>query len=318
MERILLSTYLIKIRDNNRNDQILSHFNGTNDFINIFNDFLNHIFQNVGAISETSDNSTKHLTLDSPHVINTEERIAYGFFSSGVSGDEYKIKDVETQDELLNVQRNHAAYRNIFFYISIPRNRDSAALVLQRKSKFGIKGLLDKSINRYLKEQGYQIYRIQINNILHGQVYRRMMSDGKLSKVDLIKRRIPASIEQFYQNDGNLNQIPGTFKTSMMSPVGLPQNFKEFVHRLFTNPNRERIEISGIDDEFDEVEFELELNGKKKSFYVAQRHKIQPDVDVTSQLDFEEGQPTTKSLLAQARELVQDLIDIDPNDVVQN
>lgn len=318
MERILLSTYLIKIRDNRRNDQILSHFNGTDDFMNFFDGFLNHIFRNVGAISEASDNTTKHLTLDSPHIINRDQRTVYGYFSSGVSGDEYKIKDVETQDELLNVLRNHAAYRNIFFYISIPRNRNTAALVLQRKSKFGIKGLLDKSLNRHLKEQGYQIYKIQVNNVLHGQVYRRMMADGKLSKVDLIKRRIPASIEQFYQNDGNLNQIPGTFKTSMMSPVGLPQNFKEFVNRLFTNPNRERIEIAGIDDEFDEVEFELELNGKKKSFYVAQRHRIQPDVDVTSRIEMVDGQPTTESLLDQAIELVQDIIDINPNDVVQN
>ncbi|MBL6446712.1 hypothetical protein JMN32_10340 [Fulvivirga sp. 29W222] len=318
MERILLSTYLLKIRDNSSNDQILSHFNGTDDFIDFFDNFLNHIYENIGAVSEASDNSTKHLTLDTPHSLNRNDRTAYGFFSSGISGDQYKIKDVQTQNELLSVERNHAAYRDIFFYVSMPRNRDSAALVLQRKSKFGIKGLLDKSLNRYLKERGYQIYKVHVNNILHGQVYRHMMTNGKLNKVDLIKRRIPASIEQYYQNGGNLNQIPGTLKTSMMSPKGLPQTFKEFVDRLFTNPRRERIEIAGIDDEFDEVEFELELDGKKKSFYVAQRHKIQPDIDVTNDLEFENGQPTTASLLAQSIELVRDIININPNHVVQN
>ncbi len=297
----------------------MGQFNGSDDFFDLFHDFLTHIFENIRSEDESATaRNTKHLTLAEPPAVNRTTRIIHGYFSSGISGDEYTIVDTATQDELLDVQTGHAAYRKLFFYISIPPSRDSAALVLQRKAKYGIKGLLDKALNRYIREQGYSGYKSVLSNVLHGRVYTRMIDEGKLSKVELIKRRIPSSIEQYYENGGNLNQIPGTFKTSIMSPSGLPQTFKNFVHRAFSNPNRERIEIEGIDDEFDEIEFELELNGKKKSFYVAQRHKIQPDVDVTHLLEIIDNVPTTESFVVQAEELIRDIIDIRPADVVQN
>ena len=140
-----------------------------------------------------------------------------------------------------------------------------------------------------------------------------MITDGNLKKIDFIKRRIPSSIEEYYRNGGTPEQIPGTLKTSMLSSSSgsLPQNFKMFVDNLFTNPDRERIEIEGVDEDFDEVEFELELNGKRKTFYVMHRNRIQPDVDVTSQIEFtEQGEPTLESLIQQSEELITDIIEL--------
>lgn len=89
-----------------------------------------------------------------------------------------------------------------------------------------------------------------------------------------------------------------------------PKVLKIFVDDLFTNPENERIEIDGIDEEFDEIEFELELNGKRKTFYVAHKNRIQPDIDVTSQIVFDEqGQPIIQSLIAQSEELIEDIIE---------
>jgi hypothetical protein len=138
------------------------------------------------------------------------------------------------------------------------------------------------------------------------------MDEGNLKKVELIKRRIPNSIEEYYQNGSNPEQIPGVLRTSMSSSTSLPDNFKLVVNNLFTNPSNETIEIAGIDEEFDEIEFELELNGKKKSFYVANRQRIQPDIDVTNSLNYENGIATTESLVSQCEELVSDIINIQP------
>lgn len=258
MDKILLSTYLIKIQDRQKNDQVLSHFNGTDDFFRVFENYLNSIFENILATADTRQTTALHLTLDAPPTVDIENRRIYGYFSTGVSGEQYQIRDVETREEVLDVQRNHAAFRNIFFYIKMPTQRDNGALILQRKAKFGIKTVFKKTINQYIREQGYQNYTVLVNNVVHGRVYRRMITDGNLKKVDFIKRRIPSSIEEYYRNDGTPEQIPGTLKTSMLSSTGsLPQNFKNFVDNLFTNPDRERIEIDGIDEDFDEVEFEL-------------------------------------------------------------
>ena len=311
MEKILLSTYLIKIQDRQGNDQTLSHFNGTDDFYQTFQNYLSSIFQNILATADTRETTALHLTLDEPPTINEENRSIYGFFSTGVSGEQYQIRDVETREEVLAVQRNHAAFRNIFFYCKMPTQRDNGALILQRKAKFGIKTIFKRTINQYIREQGYQNYSVLVNNIVHGRVYRTMIRDGNLKKVEFIKRRIPSSIEAYYSNNGTPEQIPGTLKTSMLSPTSLPDNFKTFVNNLFTNPDRERIEIQGIDEDFDEVEFELELNGKKKTFYVMNRHRIQPTVDVTSEIDFNaQGEPTLESLITQSEELIRDVIEL--------
>lgn len=311
MPKVLLSTYLIKIQDRDHNDQILSHFNGADDFYNIFHNYLMFIFENVSNASSLGQNTLLHLTLDSPPIVDNENRRIYGYFSSGVSGEEYKIRDIDSSEEVLEVQRNHAAFRNIFFYIQIPTQRNTGALILQRKAKFGIKTLFKNTINRFVRQQGYLNYRVLVNNVLHGRVYRRMLNHGNLKKIEFIKRMIPSSIEDYYSNDGNVREIPGTLKTVMSVSSGLPDSFKRFVDGVFSNPDRERIEIEGIDEDFDEIEFELELNGKKKTFYVQNKHRIQPDVDVAGHIDYDEnGEPLLESLVEQSEELVRDIIEL--------
>ncbi len=312
MDKTFLATYLLKIQDNNKNDQILSCFNSSDDFINIFQDYLYDLLQNILDTSDRRETSSLHLTLESPPIVDINNRRIYGYFSSGISGEEYLIKDLESNDSILNVNRNHGAFRNLFFYINIPTNRNFGSLILQRRAHFGIKTILQKTLNQYIKSQGYQIYRIFLNNVVHHNVYRRMMDEGNLKKVDLIKRRIPSSIEKFYKNGNNPEQIPGVLRTSMSSSTSLPDNYKFLINNLFTNPSNENIEIAGIDEEFDEIEFELELNGKKKKFYIANKHKIQPNIDVTSSLIYEDGVPTTESLVLQCEELVNDIINIQP------
>ncbi len=316
MSKILLSTYVVKILDNNKNIQILNHFNGSDDFLKTFEDYLNAIFTNIRAESDNSGTSSLHLTLESPPTIDLAKRRIYGYFSSGVSGDEYQIRDLATQDNLLDVEAGHAAFRNLFFYIQIPTERNSAALILQKKAKYGIKTIFKRTINAYMKERGYQMYKVEVNNLLHGKVYRRMIEHGNLKKVELIKKRIPTTIEEYYQNGGNPQEIPGTLKTSMSSGTSLPEAYRSLVDKLFRNPDLERVEINGIDEEFDELEFELELNGKKKTFYITNKQRIQPDIDVTNQLEMNvDGSPTTESLLIQCEELVQDIIEIRPQNV---
>lgn len=313
MSKILLSTYVVKILDNNKNLQILSHFNGSDDFLRTFEDYLNTIFTNIRAESDSSGTTSLHLTLKSPPIVDLDNRRIYGYFSLGVSGDEYQIRDLETQDNLLDVETGHAAFRNLFFYMQISTGRNSGALILQKKAKYGIKTIFKRTINRYMREKGYQIYKVEVDNLLHGRVYRRMIEHGNLKKVELIKKRIPTTLEEYYENDCNPVEIPGTLRTSMSSGTSLPQAYRSLVDRLFREPDLERVEINGIDEEFDELEFELELNGKKKKFYVANKQRIQPDIDVTSQLEISaDGIPTTESLLVQCEELVQDIIEIRP------
>jgi hypothetical protein len=306
MEKYIFSTFVVKVTKD-KNELLLSLFNGQDDFFNFSQSFFEEIFKNIQRNVDAKDLAILHLTLDSPPIVDNEKRCIYGYLSSGVSGEDYKIKDTLTNEKMFQVNKNHAAFRDVFFYLQIPKNKTSGALILQRKAKFGIKTIFSKTINQYAKKIGFVGFHIEINNIVHGKVYKKMISDGNLKRIEFIKRRIPKDIADYYEKGGNVDLIPGILKTSM-SASKLPENFKNFVDRLFNNSNRERIEIKDINDDFEEIEFELELNGKRKTFYVVHRNRIQPDIDVTNDLEYFNNEITIESLVKQAEALIDEVI----------
>jgi hypothetical protein len=311
MERILLSTYSVKILDGNKNEQTLSHFNGTDDFLSIFHQFSDEIFRNIQRQPDLQNRTVLHLTLDSPSVINSVDRKINGYFSSGVSGERFDVRVLETNETELEVEPStHGSFRNVFFYLFIPRGRTIGYLILQRKAKFGVKTILKRMVNKYIHEHGYPNYYVEINNLLHNSVYERMIRDGNLKKVDLIKRNIPNSIEEYYGNNQATHNTKGTLRTSISSYTSLSDSWKSFVDGLFRNRNdNTRIEINEA-EELDEIEFELELNGKIKRFHVVNHQKTQPDVDVTLNIEFENGQPTEISLIREAQNLIDDMLEV--------
>lgn len=316
-ERILLATYVVKIYDNNKNQQTLCHFNGTDDFLSTFQLFTEYIFENVNRLPDSSGRRKIHLTLEKPATTEEDNRCIYGYFSSGVSGEKYRLVNTNTNETEMDVHTHHAAFRNVFFYLYVPKNRTFGYLILQRKHNFGIKTKLIPAINSYIKLNGYQIFDVHINNIVHISVYNKMMREGNLKKVELVKRRIPRSLEAYIEGNEQPEEIPGTFRSSFTSRTSLPQNWKDFIDRIFKQHDTRNatLDIQGLDDNFSDIEFELELKGKKKTFYVANRQRIQPDIDVTRSIEFENDEPTTESLKSQAIELIEEMLEITPDNV---
>jgi hypothetical protein len=314
-EKILLSSYVVKIKDLDKVYHNLSHIDGSVDFINLFQDFTNEIFTTIQKSSDIKGLHTTHLTLDEPIKHDNEDaRRLYGFFSSGVSGEKYKVVDTTTNEKELEVEPHHAAFRNVFFYLYIPPLKSTGYLILQRKAQFGIKLRLNSALNKYLQDKGLHRFRLELNNVIHNKVYRKMMDEGRLKRVELIKNKIPRSIEKFMENNEELEQIKGTFKSSFTSRTSLPDTWKSYIDGLFKQRNSQNgtVEIQGLDNDYDDLEFELELNGKKKTFYMVNQQRIQPDVDITNNVEFKEGEPTVESLIQQAKELIEDITQIMP------
>lgn len=314
-EKILLSSYVIKIKNSDKTPQLLERIGESLDFLELFKGFTAHIFANIEKSIDYGTKSTTHLTLEKPIQDDTEEgdRRIYGFFSSGVSGEKYKIIDTNTNLPKVDVEPHDAAFRNIFFYLYVPRRKNKAFLILQRKSKFGIKGKLKEALTKYMRKSGLNAYRLHIDNILHSKVYQKMMENGNLKKVELIKNKIPNNIERYINNDENLEEVKGTFKSSFSSGTSLPSSWRKYIDKIYSSTQKKgTVEIPELDNDYDELEFELELNGKRKTFYMIKQHRIQPDIDVTSNVMYKDGQPTEESLLEQARELIDDITKIVP------
>ncbi|AZB33768.1 hypothetical protein [Chryseobacterium bernardetii] len=311
-ERILLASYAVRIK-HKREDAYLSAFNDVDDFYNLLKKFFNYIFTNVNQLKDRLGNETIHLTLDELPIFDDSKRIFYGYFSSGVSGDNYKIKEISSNTTLLDVdKKNHASFRNVFFYFYIPKNKKIGYLILQRKTHFGIKTKLDPALNGFLAKEGYMQNYLELKNIIHVSVYNHMMKFGKLKKVELVKNRIPNSLEDYMNNNQNYEEAKGSFRTSFSSRTSLPSHWKSYIDKLLRKELNETVEIDGLDDSFSDLEFQLDLNGKQKTFYIKNRHKVQPDVDVTNNIDFENEIPKIESLVKNAQELIDDIIKLVP------
>lgn len=311
-ERILLSSYSIKIK-NNKEYGYLSAFNGVDDFYNIVEKFLDFILKNVNELIDKSGQHKIYLTLEEKPKFERVNRICYGYFSSGISGEDYRVKDLATNTTILNVNRaNHASFRDVFFYFSIPRNKSLGYLILQRKSNFGIKTKVQPALNSFLQKEGYVGSYLSLHNIIHSSVYEKMMSLGKLKKVELVKRTIPKSLEEFVNNDQNYEETNGTFKTSFSSRISLPETYKSYIDNLMNKVPNSTIEIDGLDDNFTELEFQLELNGKQKTFYIKNQHRVQPDIDVTNSTEFKNDIPTLESLVQNSKEIIAEILTLIP------
>jgi hypothetical protein len=310
-ERILLSTYAVKIVDKQKNKQLLSKFNGSEDFLKTFNTFTSDIFKTIEKQPDLHNRNTQHLTMDKPAVLDAPGRKIYGFFTSGVSGEKFDIRDLDTNETEMEVEPSkHGAFRNLFFYFYIPQSRNIGYLILQRKAKYGIKTLLTRVLNKYIHTNGFENYYVEINNLLHNNVYEKMLKEGNLKKVELIKKRIPNSIEEYYSDQDKTYDTKGTLKTSISSATSLSEKWKTFIDKLFKNRQENaRIEIMGNDD-IDEIEFELELRGKNKKFHIVNHQRTQPDVDVTDNLQFKSGEPTIESLILESQSLIDDMLEV--------
>ena len=308
-DRILLSTYTIRLIDNaSKENQILQRYNGQDDFLDFIKLFTDYIFENTNQLTDRSGRVKIHLTLDEQSTKVDGDRCVYGLMSSGIGGDKFKLVDLTNETPTITAGKNHVSFRDIFFYFYVPKNKEVGYLILQRKTNFGIKDRLKEALNSYMRSLGITNYHINFNNLIHEKVFKKMMNEGNLKKVDLIKKKIPFSIEEYVKNGVNPGEVKGEQRISFSSYGTLPNQWKEDILGFLKLPvNRDAtIELSGL-TEYEDIEFELELYGKRKKYYVKKQYKTQPDVDVTSSIDLDvNGDPLVTSLVATAKEMIGD------------
>ncbi|ATP55537.1 hypothetical protein CPT03_03200 [Pedobacter ginsengisoli] len=310
-QKIYLSTYKLSVFEE-KAEVLLSKFNANEDFFDFFNDFMTDIYTNIKKTHSFKDRTVLHLTLDEPVTSDKSKRVFYGYISSGIGGDKFKVRaEGETTTAFEADPNKHVTFRNLFFYLQLPRDKNYGYLIIQKKRDLGAKGLIEKALNLYLKERGYLKYSATINNLLNGRVFDRMMTEGSLKNIDFIRKTIPSTIEDLYSK--GLKKERGTLTTSVRAP-SLGKYWKDLVKELYHKNYKKDslIELEGL-DKLDEVEFELELNGKKKTFHVFAKSRTQPDVEISDDLDIVNNEPTVESLVRVSESLITDMLTLKPN-----
>lgn len=309
--RIYLSTYIFELRSKRKSEKLfLSKLDGTTDFFDVFCNFITSLGNDpFGEDVDKERHFQKNLELapDRDQHYSKETREVYGFLSSGINGEKSRISDTESGEDVFYMDRKHARMVDTYYHIRIPEDRKFAYLILQRHGGFGIKKLFEKALQDFLNKSKLNM-QVDMSNFLVSRIFNKMLNEGRITEMSFIKNYIPDNIEDLY--DKGEKRVVGKTKTIICTERGLPLPVKGFAYNLYMRDKSEgAIKVSQLYDQYDEVDFEIEYQGSKKTIHMSNVGKSLPDYDVTDSISFDYNDlPTVSSLKAQADILINDMI----------
>lgn len=305
----LLSTFVLRIREKqNLEHMFLSKRDqGSLDFLEVFNDFLSYRIGNHYKGPKDKQGRKKSLYYKEGFKIQIDERTVHGFLHSGLSGEKGDVVDDQTGEDLYTMEDHHAKILPTYFFLHIPENRKDGYLILQKKSNYGIKNLLEAALEDYFNKVGLNIM-LEVNNFLVSLVFNKMLSIGRVYEMSFIKNSIEENIEDIYDRGNEHIRLPGKTTTKITTKYGFP--IKGLLKRLYHgNTTKDgMVEIPELNERYDEVDFEMDYNGSKKTFHMKNIKRTTPDFNVSEHIVFDEkGLPTYDSLYGQCHLLLNDM-----------
>ena len=254
--KILLSTFQLSVKDRKlRTDQLLTHFNGKDDILPVLVDFFNDLYTNKRKQTVGEDKTTHHFTIKGVPEIDYDKRIIYGFIDSGIGSESSTLRDVTTNNDLLELNPDqHALFKDLFFYCKIPSRSTRGFLILERRSGFGVKIALWTLLKKWFRQLGYMQSDIILSNVINGEVFNNMLKRGNLKKIEFVRLQIPETRDAFFRRGNEAKQIKGTLKTSISSQTSLAEDWKDFASQIFNNRTRKStFEFSDEIHDYDEI-----------------------------------------------------------------
>ena len=321
-DKTLVAIYSIKIRSQKKDDYITLKNGIENlDFLEVFQDYFNEILTTPQVLDTEKDTNgveipIKKVTLVSAdgHKKNDTERYIIGEFYLGTSDKTIDIINFESNEKLLSDEekKEYGYYRKFFFYLHIPVNKKIGYIVVQKVGKHGMKGDFEKGFRTWFNKQRYDDGRLtfSLNQIANKKLIQRLVKEKFLRQFKIIKYKVPVAPDSTYRAtpiNENGRFMDGAFEI-VFKAKELTDNFKDFISKFMSGTvTSDRIELGGgIQQEFDDIQFSLEINGKPKSFYINKETRMRSDRDVTLDLDYVDRKPTIESLIRISKEMIVD------------
>lgn len=282
MRNSSLQILKLQILNNNQDLQLLDRFNGSDDFLMVMERYLMDIFQHIRRNTDHLGNE-KITSLASPPIINNEYRILHGFFSSGISGEEdLKIKSNSTNEITYSVLEDENISRNLFYMVSVPRDKNYGAILVEKKGVHSIIKEIDYSLNQFFKSLGYLDYYIKVTQMPLNSYINDFIEDGVLSEINLIKNSIPMDITNPNDEERIFNGCKD-IRSIKLTDSG--EAIKQDLKRLYNQNFDENILVPFGETNYDEISFLIRYKGQRKTFYVKDKSKIRSDMKVILSID---------------------------------
>lgn len=280
---INLNIYRFMLLNKAKEQQVLSFYNEDEDLLDTMNDFCGYIHKNIRDYID-AQGKYRTFTLSRRQKKDSEIRIISGYFDSSYTGEKGKIKDRKTNQLKFKIIEKDLFSKEFFYLIHVPKGSKFGFLIVEKKENHGVKSIFENAFNNFMRSKGVSNYLLELRQAPPRYFIENYLEFGKLKEFKLI------------ENDLLLGREERVFKLNNVMAQG--QNLKGILLELFNTFSSSNEKIPFLNKgEYDEITFVLGINGSTKTFYVKNQEKIRSNVDVTSLVEYDEGEPTMESLI---------------------
>lgn len=302
MRTIGLTAYGICVKTKEDNRKIEMHSIDNTEFIEI----VKNAIDDEKSKYKTDENNESVFCYDDSEkeIIYDEDgrevfTILYVRVKTGEYGIETEIVDTTTGRVSHNRTPQEADVMPFGFAICIPAGEvDNGILILQSSGRNGIKLVLNKQINKIIKQINGD-YRFEMNIVVPRVVLNRFFEQGTLKAIHFVRYEIPdEDAERLGINHSTETQMDVTIR----KPLGFLQNKATELSewRRGERAFSDIVQIEGF--EYNELKMDFKLGKTSKTVNLANVDNLQMIEDITDKVHLEGGHPTFDSLKEQMKQ----------------
>ncbi len=287
---INLNIYRFELLNKAKEQQVLSFYNEEEDLLETMNDFCSYIHENI---RKYVDNQGKYrtFTLDKAQKKEPEERIISGYFDSAYTGEKGKVRDGSTNRLKFDIFKKDLVSKDFFYLIHVPKGAKLGFLIIEKKENHGVKQIFENAFNKFMQLKGVSNYHLHLKQAPPRYFIKNILEFGKLKEFRLIENNLELGTEErIFKIDKNLSD---------------GKELKNVLVNLFNTMSQPNDKISFLNKgEYDEIAFVLVVNGTSKTFYIKNQEKIRSNIDVSTLVEYDNGEPTIESLRKISLEII--------------
>nr|WP_315149327.1 hypothetical protein [uncultured Flavobacterium sp.] len=294
---INLNVYRFTLLNKIKEQQVLSFYNEDEDLLETMNDFCSHIHKNIKTYTDIQG-KYRTFSLANNQYMDAEKRIITGYFDSAYTGEYGKIKDRKTSNLKYDILKGDLFSKDFFYLLHVPKNSKYGFFIFQKKENHGVKMVFENAFNAFMRSKGVSNYFLELKQAPARYLISNFLKFGKLKEFRLIESSSKSNEESLNMDLGREERIVKINNSTKSEGI------KDVLVELFDNFSTEKKIPFLNHGEYDEITFVINHNGVSKTFYVKDKEKIRASINVSTMVEFEDGEATFESLVRVSLELI--------------
>lgn len=302
MPRVRLANYLVRLRRKHSRDREylpVSAFEDGSDLHAVFEEYLR-----ARSVTQHHDEVAQRLIRIEEFTV--DDRTISGIVVTGAYGYASRLFDVRKDAISYNRRSSEAELIPFYFLMHVPAAGDEAVLILQRFGTMGIRKLLEGDFRSYFSDEFPQTM-MDINPLVPSDIVERYMRRGALQKVVLTSFQVPEDPMRLFDL-GDHQEEQAYFETVIRARRNQRLPIAQWIRRVMEGEMRLSDVAELREMNVDEVKLELNYGGSRRIVDLGRPQRFRAYIDISDEIDLEEGHPTLASIDRQAKALLPKLL----------